>query len=55
MQRFGGQLTEDGEDPSARWGKDRVDADSEDPDDEDNMPIPDVSSLSATGKTPRLV
>ena len=51
MQRFGGQLAEDEEDPSARWGKDRVDADSEDPDHEDHMPIPDVSSLSATGKT----
>ena len=51
MQRFDRQRTEDGENPSANWGNDRVEVDSEDPDDEDNMPIPDVNSISATGKT----
>ena len=50
MQRFDRQRTEDGENPSAHWGKDRVEADSEDPDDEDNVPIPDVGSIPATGK-----
>ena len=51
MQRFGRQLKEDGENPSANRGKDRVEADSEDPDDEDNMPIPDVGTVPDTGKT----
>ena len=50
MQRFGRQLKEDGPNPAAHWGADRVEADSEDPDDEDNMPIPDVGSVPATGK-----
>ena len=44
-------MTEDEENPSANWGKDRVESDSEDPDDEDNVPIPDVGSIPATGKT----
>ena len=44
-------MKEDGENPSANWGKDRVEADLEDPDDDDNVPIPDVSTVPATGKT----
>ena len=51
MQRFGRQKKEDGTDPAANWGKDRVDPNTEDPNDEDNMPIPDVGSIPATGKT----
>ena len=51
MQRFGRQLKEDEENPSATWGKDRVEADLEDPDNDDNVPIPDVGSIPATGKT----
>ena len=51
-QRFARQKTEDGHDPSVNWGVDLLVADSEDPDDEDNMPIPDVGSVPATGKTP---
>ena len=50
-QRFARQKTEDGPDPSAKWGKDLLVADTEDPDDEDYMPIPDVGSVPATGKT----
>ena len=45
MQRFGRQLKEDGENPSANWGKDRVEADLEDPDNDDNVPIPDVGTI----------
>ena len=37
--------------PSANWGKDRVEADLEDPDNDDNVPIPDVGTVPATGKT----
>ena len=44
-------MKEDGENPSANWGKDRVEADSEDPDDEDNMPIPAAVPGPTTGKT----
>ena len=51
MQRFARQKTEDGPDPSANWGKDVGVTDIEDPDDEDYMPIPDVGSVPATGKT----
>ena len=51
MQRFGRQLKEDGQDPSAHWGKDRVEAELEDPDNDDNVPIPDVGSIPVTGKT----
>ena len=51
MQRFARQKTEDGSDPSANWGKDLVATDAEDPDDEDYMPIPDVGSVPASGKT----
>ena len=40
----------DGPDPTAKWGADRVEADSEDPDNDDNMPIPDVGSIPAAGK-----
>ena len=50
-QRFGRQKTEDGQDPSAKWGADLLIADTEDPDDEDNMPIPNVGSVPASGKT----
>ena len=50
-QRFARQKTEDGQDPSAKWGVDLLVADTEDPDDEDNMPIPDVGSVPASGKT----
>ena len=50
MQRFGRQAKEDGPNPAAHWGKYRIKADSEDPDDEDNVPIPDVGSIPATGK-----
>ena len=51
MQRFRRQKKEDGSDPAANWGADRVEADTEDPDDEDNVLIPDVGSIPATGKT----
>ena len=44
------QKVEDGSDPAANWGADRVEADLEDPDDEDNVPIPAVGSVPATGK-----
>ena len=50
-QRFSRQQTEDGRVPSAKWGADLLIADTEDPDDEDNMPIPDVGSVPASGKT----
>ena len=50
-QRFARQKTEDGQDPSAKWGADILVADTEDLDDEDNMPIPDVGSIPASGKT----
>ena len=50
-QRFARQKIEDGQDPSAKWGADLLVADTEDPDDEDNMPIPDVGSVPALGKT----
>ena len=51
MQRFARQAVEDGSDPVAHWGADRVRADPEDPDDEDNVPIPDVGAVPASGKT----
>ena len=51
MQRFARQVAEDGSDPTAKWGADRVKADSEDPDDEDNVPIPAAVPGPATGKT----
>ena len=51
MQRFARQKAEDGSDPAANWGADRVEADSEDPDDEDNVPIPPAIPGSAMGKT----
>ena len=41
----------DGPDPSAKWGADLLVADTDDPDDEENMPIPDVGSVPASGKT----
>ena len=50
-QRFARQKTEDGPDPSVNWGKGLAVTDTEDPDDEDYMPIPDVGSVPATGKT----
>ena len=50
MQRFARQKCEDGSDPAANWGADRVTADSEDPDDEDNVPIPAAVPGLATGK-----
>ena len=51
MQRFPRQAIEDGSDPADTWGPDRVEADTVDPDDEDNVPIPVVVSGPATGKT----
>ena len=51
VQRFSWQKTEDGPDPSAKWGKDLLVTDTEDPDDEDYMPIPYVGSVPATSKT----
>ena len=51
MQRFARQATEDGSDPAANWGADRVEADSEYPDDEDNVPIPVAVPGPTTGKT----
>ena len=44
-------MAEDGSDPTANWGADRVEADSEDPDDEDNVPIPAADPGPASGKT----
>ena len=51
MQRFTRQVSEDGSDPTANWGADRVKANSEHPDDEDNVPIPAAVPGPATGKT----
>ena len=51
MQRFARQAAEDGPDSAANWGADRVHADPEDPDDEDNVPIPAANPGPATGKT----
>ena len=51
LQRFARQAAEDGSDPAANWGADRVEADSEDPDDEDNVPSPTAVPGPATGKT----
>ena len=51
MQRFARQKAEDGSDPAANWGADRVEADSEDLDDEANVPIPAAEPGPATGKT----
>ena len=51
MQRFTRQKVEDGSDPAANWGADRVEADLEDPDDEDNVPIPAAIPGPAMGKT----
>ena len=50
VQRFARQKTEDGPDPSANWGADLAVADTEDPDDEDHMSIPDVGTVPASGK-----
>ena len=50
-QRFPRQATEDGSDPADTWGPDRVEADTVDPDDEDNVPIPVANPGPATGKT----
>ena len=50
-QRFARQKTEDGQDPSAKWGADLLIADTEVPDDEDNMSIPDVGFVPASGTT----
>ena len=52
VQRFLRQVSEDGPDPSTKWGKDRAESDTEDPDSEDYMPIPDAGSGPAPGKTP---
>src|SRR5664279_4261048 len=38
--------------PQANGGKDREDSDTEDPDSEDYMPIPDAGTGPAPGKTP---
>ena len=50
-QRFARQKTEDGPDPAVNWGADLLVADTDDPDDEDNMLIPNVGSVPALGKT----
>jgi hypothetical protein len=52
FQRFSHQQTEDGSDPSSKWGKDLDDSDREDPDTEDNMPIPHAGTRPTSGKTP---
>ena len=43
---FDRQISEDTRDPSSKWGKDIIptEAGAEDPDDEDNLPIPDAST-----------
>ena len=51
MQRFARQKTEDGPDTSAKWGKDLVFTDTEDPNNEDYLPIPNVGPGPASGKT----
>ena len=45
-------MNEDGLDPSSKWGKDREDSDTEDPDSEDYMPIHHAGTGPAPGKTP---
>ena len=40
MQLFERQKAEDGPDPSSKWGPDHTEHDLEDPDNEDNVPIP---------------
>lgn len=53
VQRFLRQAAEDGDNPAARWGQDRQESDSEEPDPESRLPIPVTSSsTSAPGKTP---
>ena len=52
VQRFLRQASEDGPDTSTKWGQDRTESDTEDPDSEDYMPIPDAGSGPAPGKTP---
>ena len=52
MQRFARQKTEDGEDPSTKWGKDipaPAVAEVEDPNDEDLLPIP-AAGAPTSGK-----
>ena len=51
MQRFTRKLTEDGPDPSTKWGQDTIVTDTEDPDNENYMPIPDAGIGPAPGKT----
>ena len=51
IQRFSRQGIEDGSDPSATWGTDRTEADAQDPDDDDNVPIPLAVPSPVTGKT----
>lgn len=53
-QKFARQGFEDGANPESRWGKDLpvpATSETEDPDDEDNMPIP-VAEPPVSGKTP---
>ena len=52
LQRFLRQQAEDGDDPSANWGADLpiLATEAEDPDDEDNLPIPDAKQ-PASAKT----
>ena len=59
LQRFLRQQAEDGDDPSANWGADLPvpTTEVEDPDDEDNLPIPDArqpakTKASSSGKKP---
>ena len=51
MQRFTRQETEDGPDPSTKWGPDHTIADTVDLDNEDNVPIPLAGAGAAPGKT----
>jgi hypothetical protein len=51
FQDYPRQATEDGANPSEKWGKDRGDSEREDPDPEDYMSIPNAGSGPVLGKT----
>ena len=51
MQIFVRQRNEDGANPAANWGEDRTEDDTEDFDDEDNLPIPDAALAADPGKS----
>ena len=50
MQIFIRQRDEDGANPAANWGEDRAEDDTEDFDDEGNLPIPDAALAADPGK-----